>query len=104
MAAPALAASFAESAICLGVTGTAGLRPGVSAEPVTAHEIMTLRCMMPPLQVRWIEGSLEVENGDLVTRNLTDPGLPISIFSSHASMLLTRLRQVQPINGCCLAS
>src|SRR5215472_5177941 len=48
MAAPALAASIAESAICLGVTGTAGLRPGVSAEPVTAHEIITLRCIASP--------------------------------------------------------
>ena len=45
MAAPALAASIAESAICAGVTGTAGLRAGVSAEPVTAQEIMILRCM-----------------------------------------------------------
>src|SRR6516162_8109938 len=49
MAAPALAASIADWAICCGVTGTAELRPGVSAEPVTAHEIMTLRCIMPPL-------------------------------------------------------
>src|SRR3954470_11263080 len=48
MAAPALAASMADCAICSGVTGTAGLRPGVSADPVTAHEIMTLRCMPPP--------------------------------------------------------
>src|SRR6266404_1240272 len=47
MAAPALAASIADCAICAGVTGTAGLRPGVSAEPVTAHEIMTLRCIPP---------------------------------------------------------
>src|SRR5271155_3265942 len=46
MAAPALAASIAELAICSGVTGTAGLRPGVSAEPVTAQEIITLRCMV----------------------------------------------------------
>ena len=45
MAAPALAASIDERAICSGVTGTAGLRPGVSAEPVTAQEMMTLRCM-----------------------------------------------------------
>src|SRR5882757_5144107 len=45
MAAPALAASMADCAICAGVTGTAGLRPGVSADPVTAHEIMTLRCI-----------------------------------------------------------
>src|SRR5580658_1264250 len=48
MAAPALAASIEERAICSGVTGTAGLRPGVSAEPVTAQEIMTLRCVVPP--------------------------------------------------------
>src|SRR3954453_12458120 len=48
MAAPDLAASMADCAICSGVTGTAGLRPGVSADPVTAHEIMTLRCMPPP--------------------------------------------------------
>jgi hypothetical protein len=43
MAAPALAASMADSAICCGVTGTAGFLPGVSAEPVTAQEIITLR-------------------------------------------------------------
>src|SRR5260221_10402700 len=41
IAAPALAASRQEFAICSGVTGTAGLRPGVSAEPVTAQEIIT---------------------------------------------------------------
>src|ERR1700719_4025240 len=46
IAAPALAASIEERAICSGVTGTAGLRPGVSAEPVTAQEMMTLRCMV----------------------------------------------------------
>src|SRR3954470_19114593 len=45
IAAPALAASMAEAAICCGVTGTAGFRPGVSAEPVTAQEIMTFRCI-----------------------------------------------------------
>src|SRR5437588_4591143 len=49
MAAPALAASIADWAICCGVTGTAGERADVSAEPVTAHEIMTLRCIMPLL-------------------------------------------------------
>src|ERR1700683_1713509 len=48
IAAPALAASSAEVAICSGVTATGGLRPGVSAEPVTAHEMMTLRCMTSP--------------------------------------------------------
>src|SRR6478609_3283248 len=45
MAAPALAASRQEFAICSGVTGTAGFLPGVSAEPVTAQEIITLRAM-----------------------------------------------------------
>src|SRR5215510_15006719 len=45
IAAPALAASRQELAICSGVTGTAGLRPGVSAEPVTAQEIITLRAI-----------------------------------------------------------
>src|SRR5215467_11212437 len=51
MAAPALAASTADSAICCGVTGTAGFFPGVSADPVTAHDIITLRCMVAPLHV-----------------------------------------------------
>src|SRR5690349_11293948 len=44
-AAPALAASTQDLAICSGVTGTAGFFPGESAEPVTAHEMITLRCM-----------------------------------------------------------
>src|ERR1044071_8736569 len=43
IAAPALAASSADAAICSGVTGTAGFFPAVSADPVTAHEIITLR-------------------------------------------------------------
>src|ERR1051325_2127877 len=45
IAAPALAASSAEAAICCGLTGTAGFLAGVSAEPVTAHEIITFRCI-----------------------------------------------------------
>jgi hypothetical protein len=28
---------------------TAGLRPGVSAKPVTAHEMIPLRCMVSPM-------------------------------------------------------
>src|SRR3954467_3441075 len=48
IAAPALAASRQEFAICSGVTGTAGLRPGVSAEPVTAQEIITFRAIVTP--------------------------------------------------------
>src|SRR5262245_40640145 len=44
-AAPALAASTQEFAICSGVTGTAGFFDGESAEPVTAHEMITLRCI-----------------------------------------------------------
>src|SRR5215470_16220749 len=48
IAAPALAASIADAAICCGVTGTAGFLPGVSAEPVRAQEIITLRCIATP--------------------------------------------------------
>src|SRR5437870_5782258 len=44
MAEPALAASIGEEAFCSGVTGTAGFLPGVSPDPVTAQEIITLRC------------------------------------------------------------
>src|SRR5664280_2194459 len=46
MAAPALAASIADAAMSRGVTGTAGLRAGVSADPVTAQAIITLRCII----------------------------------------------------------
>src|SRR5215213_6120273 len=49
IAAPALAASRAEEAICSGLTGTAGFLAGESAaDPVTAHEIITLRCTACP--------------------------------------------------------
>src|SRR3954471_5973019 len=50
IAAPALAASRQELAICSGVTGTAGFLPGVSAEPVTAQEIITFRAMPTSLK------------------------------------------------------
>src|SRR5882724_5745033 len=50
IAAPALAASRQELAICSGVTGTAGFLPGVSAEPVTAQEIITFRAMPTSLR------------------------------------------------------
>src|SRR5262249_19995364 len=43
IAAPALAASIADAAISLGVTGTARLRAGVSADPVIAQLTMILR-------------------------------------------------------------
>jgi hypothetical protein len=45
-----LAASIEDFAICSGVTGTAGFLPGESADPVTAQEMMTLRCIFadPP--------------------------------------------------------
>src|SRR5689334_22110427 len=46
MAEPALAASMQDCAIWAGETGTAGLRLGESAEPVTAHEIMIFRCII----------------------------------------------------------
>src|SRR4029077_6805487 len=52
IAAPALAASMADCAICAGVTGTAGFLPGVSAEPVSAQAIITLRFMFPPARAR----------------------------------------------------
>src|SRR5919109_577326 len=64
MAAPALAASMADCAICSGVTGTAGLRPGVSAEPVTAHEIMTFRCMpLPPCALTFVAAKRSARTG-----------------------------------------
>src|SRR5690606_29194528 len=43
MAAPALAASIAESAICLGERGTCGLRSCEPPEPVTAQVMKTSR-------------------------------------------------------------
>src|SRR2546421_8116924 len=43
---------MAEEAICSGVTGTAGFLVGESAaEPVTAQEIITLRCTTKPPQL-----------------------------------------------------
>ena len=45
LAAPALAASMAESAICLGLRGTCGERSCVPPEPVTAHVMKTSRFM-----------------------------------------------------------
>ena len=47
IAAPALAASIDDWAICAGVTGTAGFLRGLSANPVTAQEMMILRCIPP---------------------------------------------------------
>ena len=40
--APALAASTAAAAICVGVTGTCGFLPTVSPAPVSAQVMMTL--------------------------------------------------------------
>jgi hypothetical protein len=48
-AAPALAASIAELAICSGVTGTCGLLPTVSPAPVMAHVMKTSQFMAIPL-------------------------------------------------------
>src|SRR5215471_18780605 len=50
--APALAASTEDCAISAGVTGTAGFLLGLSAEPVTAQEMMTLRRICGP---SWFE-------------------------------------------------
>ena len=46
MAAPALAASMHDCAICAGRHRNRRVPAGQSADPVTAHEIMTLRCML----------------------------------------------------------
>src|SRR4029079_14314119 len=56
IAAPALAASRQELAICSGVTGTAGFLPGVSAEPVTAQEIITFRAIFSLLETHQPSG------------------------------------------------
>jgi hypothetical protein len=57
IAAPTMAASIEDRAISAGVTGTAGFLPGLSAEPVTAQETMTLRCIAPPCGVHPSEGA-----------------------------------------------
>src|SRR5687768_2785421 len=57
--APAFAASTADVAIASGVTGTAALRLGVSAEPVTAQETMVFDgtgCSVAGAQVYRISG------------------------------------------------
>src|SRR4051794_36339643 len=46
MAAPALAASMPEAAICSGVTGTWSDLPTVAPAPVSAHVMMTLLFML----------------------------------------------------------
>jgi hypothetical protein len=48
-AAPALAASIADSAICWGVTGTLSLLAVVSPEPVTAQVMNAFQFMTNPL-------------------------------------------------------
>ena len=47
-AAPALAASIADAAICSGVTGTCGLFPTVSPAPVMAQVMKTSQFMVNP--------------------------------------------------------
>src|SRR4029078_4803236 len=61
IAAPALASSRQELAICSGVTGTAGFLPGVSAEPVTAQEIITFRAMPSSLGSRLVGRSAQTK-------------------------------------------
>ena len=65
IAAPALAASRQELAICSGVTGTAGFLPGVSAEPVTAQEIITFRAISRSLRpsTKWPGTCLQFRPG-----------------------------------------
>src|SRR3954454_24513622 len=62
MAAPARAASRAESAICRGVTGIAGCLPTVSPAPVMAQEMITSWFMrMAPPRV-WFVPHLDYGN------------------------------------------
>src|SRR5262249_18387582 len=99
MAAPALAASRADWAICSGVTGTAGLRPGVSAEPVTAHEIMTLRCMPASLAADvLLRGSLPRGRGqspEVPLRRRTQSRRAIVFFADVTSARRSRRDDVQ---------
>src|SRR5580658_7015805 len=88
IAAPALAASIDDCAICSGVTGTAGLRPGVSAEPVTAQEIITLRCMASPHSVQ-VDASAEAGGcvmdlpREVISAGLADVALAAAKTNDH---------------------
>src|ERR1043166_2547578 len=73
MAAPALAASIADIAVCSGVTGTAGFLPGVSADPVTAQEIITLRDTLASLP--FVAASLQC---------LAGPGYGLGVHATSA--------------------
>src|SRR5215831_17248393 len=89
IAAPALAASIADWAICAGVTGTAGLRRGVSAEPVTAHEIITLRCICSSRFCRL------VPDAKLYARASGKPSpLSVGVLHRRASLTCTRLATI----------
>src|SRR3954451_5948813 len=86
MAAPALAASMQDWAISAGETGTAGVRLGESAEPVTAQGIMILRCIwawvprcsktpapkcLAPSGLHFSRARFQLENADAAGRILS---------------------------------
>src|SRR5215472_1282007 len=58
-AAPAAAASRAESAICSGVTGTSPLRPTVSPAPVSAHVMKASQFTSSSTRLRGLERDFE---------------------------------------------
>src|SRR5262245_15466129 len=103
-AAPALAASTQELAICSGVTGTAGFLPGESADPVTAHEMITLRCMAVTLprgqyalfsaSARAVETLWKPSQRPLASRHRNAvPGQPQARFPAACLILCAALSQ-----------
>jgi len=79
---------MADCAICSGVTGTAGLRPGVSADPVTAHEIMTLRCKPPPCSRHCFAKAYSEERPE--AQRFRNAGMQAARFAAFAGMAADR--------------
>src|SRR3954449_11860711 len=95
IAAPALAASIAEAAICSGVTGTAGFLAGDSAaDPVTAQEIMTLRCTAsPPRNSLTAERLHRPAGGRILLPNSGCRTLPLIVRCAKPKPLLERIQR-----------
>src|SRR5690242_12522638 len=94
-AAPALAASMADCAICAGVTGTAGFFPGVSAEPVTAQAIITLRFICPPAgacrgKLSAVSARPDTGAGQAESSGRLDPGQSRGLWGRLACGILGR--------------
>src|SRR5690349_24654535 len=95
IAAPALAASIADCAICAGVTGTAGFFPGVSAEPVTAQAIITLRFICPPAgacrgKLSAVSARPDTGAGQAESSGRLDPGQSRGLWGRLACGILGR--------------